>query len=445
MDTSGATNAPNASMPMKEAVAYLRGAANAQAIVDRFGMTKPAPIGGLHCTVCGGTDMAVVPAGVVSTYLICRSCGQGYEVPCFIPQGDPKQRGAGSGGGSSPKPPDEERCESGYVAVGGEVIDGDPEEFIYAAYDPLAGFSDDEVEDLHTRTFYRRIGEIMADNQFDRYVGNQRSGKIYNRALVKAAMGRDRVFQRRIERKNKHFKVYILADESHSMSNLVENTIADPANPGNLISEVVPSKLFRGNPMTRSEMMADAVRIAVKGFMRHGIDVAVQGFGGLLRKHKGFGPQKGFDVDRMHRNLATGYGGWNYDYQGVRMALDELRGSDAHNIVLVFADGGIGTSGNRINDPRTGYQHDACNGAIYPEGFTGDPDDGDADALLPAEFRGPCLGQAARDLSRVADIITIGIACEDVKLWYPNAHPVYTRREFMDTTLRELGHLITRE
>ena len=61
-----------------------------------------------------------------------------------------------------------------------------------------------------------KIGGILTDNKFDRFVGGKTRGKLDFSALAKIGYS-DKVFKKREARKNKDYKVIVLADASGSM------------------------------------------------------------------------------------------------------------------------------------------------------------------------------------------------------------------------------------
>jgi len=61
-----------------------------------------------------------------------------------------------------------------------------------------------------------KINSILTDNKFDRFVGGKARGKLDFAALSKVAYS-DKIFKKREARKNKDYKVIVLADASGSM------------------------------------------------------------------------------------------------------------------------------------------------------------------------------------------------------------------------------------
>lgn len=61
-----------------------------------------------------------------------------------------------------------------------------------------------------------KIGGILTDNKFDRYVGGKTRGKLDFAGLAKIAYS-DKIFKKKEARKNKDYKVIVLADASGSM------------------------------------------------------------------------------------------------------------------------------------------------------------------------------------------------------------------------------------
>ena len=67
--------------------------------------------------------------------------------------------------------------------------------------------------------FRQALNSVMTDNKFDREIHGFRSGKLNGTKLYKSQINNfDKVFKRRVERKNKHYKVHFIIDVSGSMT-----------------------------------------------------------------------------------------------------------------------------------------------------------------------------------------------------------------------------------
>lgn len=81
-----------------------------------------------------------------------------------------------------------------------------------------------------------QLGRVLRDNQFDRYAGRYRSGDLKRRGLYKVRTNDIRLFERKTERKNKHYAFSLLVDCSGSMHG---RQIADAMEATVLLSETL--------------------------------------------------------------------------------------------------------------------------------------------------------------------------------------------------------------
>jgi len=85
--------------------------------------------------------------------------------------------------------------------------------------------------------FVKKLGSIIEDNKYSRWWWNYRSWKLNTKKLYKWKCGSDRLFSKKIERKNKDCIISLLVDESWSMTSEEKNRNAAKAT--SLLSEVL--------------------------------------------------------------------------------------------------------------------------------------------------------------------------------------------------------------
>lgn len=75
---------------------------------------------------------------------------------------------------------------------------------------------EDESKNLQ-RKFANKFEALFRNNQYARYTGNQRSGRLDKRSLAKFALGKTRLFKRKLDISKKDYAVALLLDMSGSM------------------------------------------------------------------------------------------------------------------------------------------------------------------------------------------------------------------------------------
>lgn len=70
---------------------------------------------------------------------------------------------------------------------------------------------------MTTNYFSQKIQSILRDNMSNRYIGGQESGKLSRRGLYRVPAGSVKVFEKRLERKGKHYNILLVLDVSGSM------------------------------------------------------------------------------------------------------------------------------------------------------------------------------------------------------------------------------------
>lgn len=70
---------------------------------------------------------------------------------------------------------------------------------------------------MNKTTFEKKIGSVLRDNMFDRFVSNKKTGTLDNRKLYKIDTT-SKIFKKREERKGKKYNITLMVDGSGSMS-----------------------------------------------------------------------------------------------------------------------------------------------------------------------------------------------------------------------------------
>lgn len=71
---------------------------------------------------------------------------------------------------------------------------------------------------MNEPTFHKKLVSVMKDNQYDRFIGGKRSGKLDTKRIYKISQS-SKIFKKKEERKGKHYSVSLLIDCSGSMYN----------------------------------------------------------------------------------------------------------------------------------------------------------------------------------------------------------------------------------
>jgi Mg-chelatase subunit ChlD len=263
------------------------------------------------------------------------------------------------------------------------------------------GWTSDQRELMKLNAFYQKLGNIMKDNQFDRYVDNQRKGKLTNRNIYKVHTGSEKVSSRKLERKNKKYAVVICVDTSGSMGGM------------------------------HIKLAARTVSALIKGLSRHHIRFGVLSFNELVREHKKLNQR--FDINELaafERRLigeTSGHGaGGTFHMAGVAGAREMLKYADDDEqiITVMITDGGAYEAGDFTTN-HLGQK--VCKG-VGKNPLTGKPE-------LKAE---------AEWLARRGSFITLSIGQEAAKKWFPNVHMVNNMSQFADIMTSELSKVVVR-
>jgi hypothetical protein len=316
--------------------------------------------------------------------------------------------------------------------------------------DAARGYLPAQVQDMKIATFYRRIGDVMIDNAFDREVGGKRSGRIVPSSEHRVVAGSSRIFSRKEERKNKHYNILFVIDGSGSM----DSPMYDEKGKVALHPDPRRSRFNsyhgekRGVKMDRLMMAAYLTRLMIEGLQRHGMDFGVLIFGRTMEIIKPF-EQRHPDLDKLeariekwHKNPGSGA---TQVWQALHEAETMLKGREGHSIIIFLTDGGPNDcAADSWRHPRTGEVRSA--GLGLPEWWKGSTDErriSEGGARDGWDGYGP-LRKYGEELQRRADIISIGIADHSVKEWAPNPHVIHTPDEFMTTILTETKKFIRR-
>lgn len=165
---------------------------------------------------------------------------------------------------------------------------------------------------LTDAVFQTKLRNVMKDNAFDRYVKGRKRGRLDMRGLYKVPAKAENVFMLKEARKNKHYNVILVVDQSGSM--------------------------YDGRKIN---MAAECAAFLARSLGRADIKYAVIGFSGDWRYHKKFTENATDDfLKKMKYDiLHTGGGGTNL-YSPLQGAYQELRKTPTHqNIVINLTDG----------------------------------------------------------------------------------------------------------
>ncbi len=268
--------------------------------------------------------------------------------------------------------------------------------------DPTKSYNESFREQMKLNTFYQKVGNVMRDNQFDRLEDNQRRGRLTVRNLFKVHTGSEKVFSRKLARKNKKYAVVILLDESGSMNG------------------------------SRMSLAAASTIALIRGLVRHHIRFSVIGFNEIVTVHKRLGSHLNEQkLDDLHadilRSAASENRGNTFTYAGCLEVERQLRyveeGEQA--ITVIITDGGAYKDEHWIKN-RAGQ------------------DVGSSSGWNEATQEHELDGEVAR-LEKYGPVVTVGLFEKtEIKQWFPKAKVIQDLSDFTDTILTEFGKVVIR-
>lgn len=252
---------------------------------------------------------------------------------------------------------------------------------------------------MRPESYYQRIGSVMLDNKYDRTTANHRSGTL-GKKLYKVTYGSTRVFDRREERKNKHYWVVIVVDESGSMHGSCYPSTKYP-------NDKVQSKI---------KVAAQSISHIANALEKHSISFAVVGFNQFIRIHKSFDDKfSAKDFAKMQSDMvkASGSGAQcNHDLIAMYQTLEMIRCLPPENtITMVFVDG----------CPACGCKCGASDrhGSITLKG-------------------------TAELVAKRSKMITFEIGCGRTRRYYPNVVTINSPSEFLEESIYAIQTAIQR-
>ena len=267
-----------------------------------------------------------------------------------------------------------------------------------------------ERDKMKLNAFYQKLGNVMKDNQYDRLVDNLKRGSLTARNLFKVHTGSEKVFSRKLERKNKKYAVVILVDQSSSM--------------------------YRGGG--RNRVAAACTAALVRGLTKHRIRFGVIGFNDHAPKiHKKLGDHFGEREIASLEDKVRSCDGGTHTFEAIMEAEKMLAGRDTgeQGIVVLLTDG----------EP-TGSYDDVCKDRFgeWASKHLGDRHWDKVKREYTAEGVDEQLTTEAEWINRGMKFIPIGIQCDTIKRWWPNAHIVHDLSKFTDIVLDEFGKVVSR-
>ena len=232
----------------------------------------------------------------------------------------------------------------------------------------------------------------MLDNQYDRVTSNHRSGKLGNK-MYKVAIGSDRVFDRKEERKNKQYWVLIMVDESGSMSSGID---------------------YRRHSPRKIDIAAQSISAISEALSKHNINFCIIGFNEFIRIHKTF-EDKFSKLDYINMNdqilKSLRYGGQcNHDLIAVLQGQEIIKGLPRDNTIgMLFLDG-----------------LPACGCSMYGSHKSGKLN----------------LVDEAIALSKQCKLITFGIGNAKIESYYPNVVNIASLDNFMERSIIAIQAII---
>lgn len=250
------------------------------------------------------------------------------------------------------------------------------------------------------RVFEARLKNVMTDNAYDRRVRGRKRGKLDMKSLYKVPAKRDNVFTLKEARKNKHYNIMLLVDESGSM--------AGP----------------------KADLAAECAVFLAKSFEGINVNVAIIGFNEFITTRKTWDSIP--DYDKIYEAIASmnyqhGYSE-NNDWDALNKAYQMFDSApDGKNILIMMSDGEPASDRARFIDIH-GKVEKAPKGTYRFAMYEKD------------EIRH--LNALVREHDRT--VTSVGIGIQEGGHQIPNHTVVRDLRQLKPTLIKELAHQIKR-
>lgn len=191
-----------------------------------------------------------------------------------------------------------------------------------------------------------KIGGILTDNKFDRFVGGKTRGKLDFSALSKIGYS-EKVFKQREARKNKDYKVIVLADASGSMYGDRAHNVGKSLELLNealqktdvqyalwsFNGDILSLKDFEEKPKGKGDTESLYHKHLEERDLYH-CESCDTAFGSFNRYSKEKCPSCGGEVDEREDSC-----GYNADGLALHLALETIQKLSGEHIIVVLSDG----------------------------------------------------------------------------------------------------------
>lgn len=234
--------------------------------------------------------------------------------------------------------------------------------------------------------FSLKLGSILRDNNYRRFGGNFKTGKLNSKSLYKFKCKQFNIFKKRVMRQHKNYSVTLLVDQSGSMAvSRIEHA---------LLSTI---------------LMAEVLK-------KIGVDFEIKGFNLERKLYKSFDQSYSDDIKRGLVNMRNGpFGpgsGGNNDGYEIYKSTQSLLKRDSEKILIALSDGLPNPKGTLI--PESGR-------SLYKQYYS--------------DFK---LGEEVEKAGKQVICIGIGIESDAVKKFYPQSEVCNNIKELPELLLKRL-------
>lgn len=189
------------------------------------------------------------------------------------------------------------------------------------------GKHDNRLKVITDKVFQARLRNVMKDNAYDRRVRGRKRGKLDMKSLYKVPAKVENVFTLKEARKNKHYNVVLMVDQSGSMfngDNWDYNSMMGGHGKGSLI-----------------DTAADCATFLAKSLDKADIDYAVIGYDSSYRWHKTIEQTATDDkLNKLKYDITNTGGGGTALVDPLKAVFNKLkRTPEYQNIVICISDG----------------------------------------------------------------------------------------------------------